>query len=49
MVNAGDFNLSNAMSSSFANGAGIIANAQNSAMGAMVQQSANVQANLAVR
>jgi hypothetical protein len=38
--------MSNTISGSFTNGAGIIINAQNTGIGALVQQSANVQANL---
>ncbi|MDI3489849.1 MAG: hypothetical protein PWP11_1126, partial [Thauera sp.] len=45
-VDAGMFNMGNSISGSFTNGAGIIINAQNSGIGALVQQSANVQANL---
>ncbi|MFC5771759.1 hypothetical protein ACFPTN_20460, partial [Thauera sinica] len=45
-VNAGTFDMSNTISGSFTNGAGIIINAQNTGIGSLVQQSANVQANL---
>lgn len=38
--------MSNSIGGSFTNGAGIIINAMNSGIGALVQQSANVQANL---
>ena len=45
-VTAGTFDMSNSISSAFTNGAGILISAQNSGIGALVQQSANVQANL---
>ncbi|PKO58221.1 MAG: hypothetical protein CVU25_05340, partial [Betaproteobacteria bacterium HGW-Betaproteobacteria-19] len=48
-VDAGHFNMSNAISGSFTNGAGIILNSQNTGIGSLVQQSANVQANLTLR
>lgn len=49
-VDAGHFNLSNTISgSSLANAAGITIAAQNTGIGALVQQSANVQANLTLR
>ncbi|THF63376.1 signal peptide protein [Pseudothauera rhizosphaerae] len=48
-MDAGHFNLSNTISGSFTNGAGIIINAQNTGIGSLIQQSANVQANLSVR
>ncbi|MFT4174999.1 MAG: hypothetical protein QM639_20680, partial [Rhodocyclaceae bacterium] len=48
-LNAGTFEMSNSISGSFTNGAGIIINAQNTGIAALVQQSANVQANLGVR
>jgi len=47
-LNAGAFNMSNAMTSIGQSAAGIMVMAQNSGMAAMVQQSVNVQANLAV-
>ncbi|WP_341648607.1 hypothetical protein [Thauera humireducens] len=40
--------MGNTIANSFTNGAGIIINAQNSGIGALVQQSANVQANLSL-
>jgi hypothetical protein len=48
-VNAGTFDLSNTISSSFTNGAGIIQATQNSGFAALIQQSVNVQANLTIR
>jgi hypothetical protein len=47
-VNAGTFNMSNAMTSVGQSAAGIMVASQNSGIAAMVQQSVNVQANLAV-
>ena len=47
-VNAGTFNMYNAMTSVGLSAAGIMVIAQNSGMAAMIQQSVNVQANLAV-
>jgi len=47
-VNAGTFNMYNAMSSIGQSAAGIMVTAQNTGMAAMIQQSVNVQANLAV-
>ncbi|HTD89792.1 MAG TPA: hypothetical protein VK663_03965, partial [Burkholderiales bacterium] len=47
--NAGTFNMSNSISASFTNGAGIMQSIQNSGIAASVQQSSNVQANLTVR
>ena len=47
-VNAGTFNMSNTISGSFTNGAGIIQAIQNTGMNALVQQASNVQANLNV-
>nr|HQU90226.1 hypothetical protein [Denitromonas sp.] len=47
-VTAGTFDMSNAISSSFTNGAGIVVSSQNSGMSSLVQQSVNVQANLNV-
>ena len=45
-LTAGTFDMSNNINTAFTNGAGIIISAQNSGIGALVQQSANVQANL---
>lgn len=47
-LSAGAFNMSNAMNSIGQSAAGIMVMAQNSGMAAMVQQSVNVQANLAL-
>lgn len=49
MVDAGQFNLSNSLSGSLDGAAGITILSQNSGIGALVQQSANVQANLTLR
>lgn len=48
-MNAGTFNMSNAMTSVGQSAAGIMMAAQQSGIGSLVQQSVNVQANLAVR
>ncbi|MFZ5510399.1 MAG: hypothetical protein ACOZCP_10105, partial [Pseudomonadota bacterium] len=48
VVDAGTFNMSNSMSGSLSNSAGIILSSQNSGFASLVQQSANVQANLNV-
>ena len=47
-VTAGTFNMSNAITSSFTNGAGITVASQNSGISSLVQQSVNVQANLSL-
>ena len=47
-VDAGTFNMSNNITSSFTNGAGIMVSSQNSGMSSLVQQSVNVQANMNV-
>jgi hypothetical protein len=47
-VTAGVFDMSNAISGSFSNSAGITVASQNSGINALVQQSVNVQANLSV-
>ena len=47
-VNAGTFNMSNAMSSVGQSAAGIMIASQNSGMSSLIQQSVNVQANLNV-
>jgi hypothetical protein len=47
-VNAGTFNMSNAMSNVGQSAAGMMVVAQNSGIASLVQQSVNVQANLAV-
>ena len=48
-VTAGTFDMSNTINGSFSNSAGITVASQNSGIAALVQQSVNVQANLAVR
>ena len=48
-LNAGTFNLSNTMSSVGQSAAGITAISQNSGISSLIQQSVNVQANLAPR
>jgi hypothetical protein len=48
MVDAGLFNMSNTINGAAQNAAGIMVLAQNSGISALVQQSVNVQANLAV-
>ncbi|HEY0879808.1 MAG TPA: hypothetical protein VGE10_15275, partial [Zeimonas sp.] len=48
-VTAGTFDMSNTIASGFSNSAGITIASQNSGIAALIQQSANVQANLAVR
>ncbi|MCP5253844.1 MAG: hypothetical protein H6947_05230 [Zoogloeaceae bacterium] len=47
-LNAGTFNMSNNITGSFTNGAGIMVSSQNSAMSSLVQQGVNVQATLNV-
>jgi hypothetical protein len=47
--NAGTFNMSNTISASFTNGAGIMQSIQNTGIAASVMQSSNVQANLTTR
>ena len=47
-VNAGSFDMSNTMSSVGQSAAGIMVASQNSGFAALIQQSVNVQANLAV-
>ena len=42
-------NFSNNISASFSNAAGITVSSQNTGIGALIQQSVNVQANLSVR
>ena len=48
-VSAGEFNMSNSLSGSLGGAAGITIVSQNTGIGALVQQSANVQANLTLR
>jgi len=48
-VTAGSFDMSNTISASFTNGAGIMVNSQNTGIAASVMQSVNVQANLTIR
>ncbi len=45
-VNAGTFNISNTLSGSLNQAAGISVATQNTGIGALIQQSVNVQANL---
>ena len=45
-VNAGSFDLSNVMNGTAQSAAGILAIVQNTGIGALAQQSVNVQANL---
>ncbi|MYM74459.1 hypothetical protein GTP56_19995, partial [Duganella sp. FT134W] len=47
-VNAGTFNMSNTMTSVGQSAAGIMVASQNSGIASLVQQSVNVQSNLAV-
>jgi hypothetical protein len=47
-VNAGTFSMANTMTSVGQSAAGIMIASQNSGLSSMVQQSVNVQANLAV-
>ena len=47
-VNAGDFNMSNTMTGTAQNAAGIMVLTQNSGISSLVQQSVNVQANMNV-
>jgi len=47
--NAGDFNVSNNMSGSLTNGAGIISASQNTGINALTQIGVTVQANLTVQ
>jgi hypothetical protein len=45
-VTAGTFDMSNSVSGSFNNTAGVVVNAQNSGMSSLIQQSMSVQTNV---